>query len=53
MNREIKFRIWDNYNKYFIKDTDTDKYYLSPNGDIIIIDEIGFIYMKQTKKIIL
>lgn len=44
MSRKTKFRIWDNYSKYFIKDTDTDKYYLSPNGDIIIIDEIGFIY---------
>ena len=44
MSREIKFRIWDKNSGYFIKVSDTNKHYLSPNGDIIIIDEIGFIY---------
>lgn len=40
----MKYRIWDKNSGYFIKVSDTNKYYLSPNGDIIIIDEIGFIY---------
>lgn len=40
----MKFRIWNENSGYFIKDSDTDKHYLSPNGDIIIIDEMGFIY---------
>ena len=44
MNKEIKFRIWDKNSGYFIKDTDTNKHYLSQNGDIIIIDEMGDIY---------
>ena len=44
MNREIKFRIWDKNSGYFIKVSDTNKHYLSQNGDIIIIDEMGFIY---------
>ena len=44
MSREIKFRIWDKNSGYFIKVSDTNKHYLSQNGDIIIIDEIGFIY---------
>ena len=44
MSREIKFRIWNKDSGYFIKVSDTDKHYLSQNGDIIIIDEMGFIY---------
>ena len=44
MIREIKFRIWNKDSGYFIKVSDTDKHYLSQNGDIIIIDEMGFIY---------
>ena len=44
MSREIKFRIWDKNSGYFIKVSDTNKHYLSQNGDIIIVDEIGFIY---------
>ncbi len=40
----MKYRIWNKNSGYFIKDSDTNKHYLSPNGDIIIIDEIGFIY---------
>ena len=44
MSREIKFRIWDKDSGYFIKVSDTNKHYLSLNGDIIIIDEMGFIY---------
>ena len=40
----MKFRIWNENSGYFIKDSDTDKHYLSQNGDIIIIDEMGFIY---------
>lgn len=44
MSREIKFRIWDKNSGYFIKVSNTNKHYLSQNGDIIIIDEIGFIY---------
>ena len=44
MSREIKFRIWNENSGYFIKDSDTDKHYLSQNGDIIIIDEMRFIY---------
>ena len=44
MSKEIKFRIWDKDSGYFIKVSDTNKHYLSLNGDIIIIDEMGFIY---------
>ena len=44
MSREIKFRNWNENSGYFIKDSDTDKHYLSQNGDIIIIDEMRFIY---------
>ena len=40
----MKYRIWDKNSGYFIKDTDTNKHYLSQNGDIIIIDEMGDIY---------
>lgn len=40
----MKYRIWNKDSGYFIKDSDTNKYYLSQNGDIIIIDEMGFIY---------
>lgn len=41
---KMKYRIWNKDSGYFIKDSDTNKYYLSQNGDIIIIDEMGFIY---------
>lgn len=40
----MKYRIWDKNSGYFIKVSDTNKHYLSPDGDIIIIDEIGFMY---------
>ena len=40
----MKYRIWNKDSGYFIKDSDTNKDYLSQNGDIIIIDEMGFIY---------
>ena len=40
----MKYRIWDKNSGYFIKVSNTNKHYLSQNGDIIIIDEIGFIY---------
>ena len=40
----MKYRIWNKDSGYFIKDSDTNKHYLSQNGDIIIIDETGFIY---------
>lgn len=53
MSREIKFRIWDKYSGYFIKISDTDKHYLSQNGDIIIIDEMGFIYETDKKNYII
>ncbi len=42
--RKFKFRMWDKNSGYFIKVSDTNKHYLSQNGDIIIIDEMGFIY---------
>jgi YopX protein. len=41
---KMKYRIWDKNSGYFIKVSDTNKHYLSPDGDIIIIDEIGFMY---------
>ena len=53
MSREIKFRIWDKNSGYFIKISDTDKHYLSQNGDIIIIDEMGFIYETDKKNYII
>lgn len=40
----MKYRIWNKNSGYFIKNSDTNKHYLSSNGDIIIIDEMGFIY---------
>ena len=40
----MKYRIWNKDSGYFIKVSDTNKHYLSQNGDIIIIDEMGFIY---------
>ena len=40
----MKYRIWNKNSEYFIKVSDTNKHYLSPDGDIIIIDEIGDIY---------
>lgn len=53
MSREIKFRIWDKNSGYFIKDTDTNKHYLSQNGDIIIVDEMGDIYKTDKKNYII
>ena len=44
MSREIKYRIWDKNSGYFIKVSETNKHYLSQNGDIIIVDEMGDIY---------
>ena len=38
------YRIWDKDSGYFIKDSDTDRPYLSPNGNIIIVNEMGDIY---------
>ena len=49
----MKFRIWNKNSGYFIKDSDTDKHYLSKNGDIIIIDEMGFIYETDKKNYII
>ena len=40
----MKYRIWNKDSGYFIKDSDTNKHYLSQNGDIIIVDEMGDIY---------
>ena len=42
--RIIKFRIWDKSSRCFVKMTEDDEYYISSNGDILIIDEFGFIY---------
>lgn len=53
MSREIKFRIWDKYSGYFIKVSDTNKHYLSQNGDIIIVDEMGDIYITDKKNYII
>ena len=50
---KMKFRIWNKNSGYFIKDSDTDKHYLSKNGDIIIIDEMGFIYETDKKNYII
>jgi len=50
---KMKFRIWNKNSGYFIKDSDTDKHYLSQNGDIIIIDEMGFIYETDKKNYII
>ena len=49
----MKYRIWDKNSGYFIKDSDTNKHYLSPNGDIIIIDEMGDIYETDKKNYII
>lgn len=40
----MEYRIWDKDSGYFIKVSDTNKHYLSSNGDIIIINEMGDIY---------
>lgn len=49
----MKYRIWDKNSGYFIKGSDTNKHYLSPNGDIIIIDEMGDIYETNKKNYII
>lgn len=38
------YRIWDKDSGYFTKDSDTNKLYLSPNGDIIIVNEMEDIF---------
>ena len=49
----MKFRIWNKNSGYFIKDSDTNKHYLSQNGDIIIVDEMGDIYKTDKKNYII
>ena len=49
----MKYRIWNKNSGYFIKDSDTNKHYLSQNGDIIIVDEMGDIYKTDKKKYII
>ena len=49
----MKYRIWDKNSGYFIKDSDTNKHYLSQNGDIIIVDEMGDIYKTDKKNYII
>lgn len=49
----MKFRIWNKNSGYFIKDLDTNKHYLSQNGDIIIVDEMGDIYKTDKKNYII
>ena len=49
----MKYRIWNKDSGYFIKDSDTNKHYLSQNGDIIIVDEMGDIYKTDKKNYII
>lgn len=49
----MKYRIWDKNSGYFIKVSDTNKHYLSQNGDIIIVDEMGDIYETDKKNYII
>ena len=49
----MKYRIWNKNSGYFIKDSDTNKHYLSQNGDIIIVDEMGDIYKTDKKNYII
>lgn len=49
----MKYRIWNKDSGYFIKVSDTNKHYLSQNGDIIIIDEMGDIYKTDKKNYII
>ena len=49
----MKYRIWNKDSGYFIKDSDTNKHYLSQNGDIIIVDEMGDIYETDKKNYII
>jgi hypothetical protein len=50
---KMKYRIWNKNSGYFIKDSDTNKHYLSQNGDIIIVDEMGDIYKTDKKNYII
>ena len=50
---KMKYRIWDKNSGYFIKVSDTNKHYLSQNGDIIIVDEMGDIYETDKKNYII
>ena len=49
----MKYRIWNKDSGYFIKVSDTNKHYLSQNGDIIIVDEMGDIYKTDKKNYII
>ena len=49
----MKYRIWDKNSGYFIKVSDTNKHYLSQNGNIIIVDEMGDIYETDKKNYII
>ena len=49
----MKYRIWNKNSGYFIKDSDTNKHYLSQNGDIIIVDEMEDIYKTDKKNYII
>ena len=49
----MKYRIWNKNSGYFIKVSDTNKHYLSQNGDIIIVDEMGDIYETDKKNYII
>ena len=49
----MKYRIWNKDSGYFIKVSDTNKHYLSQNGDIIIVDEMGDIYETDKKNYII
>jgi len=49
----MKYRIWNKDSGYFIKDSDTNKHYLSQNGDIIIVDEMGDIYKTDKENYII
>jgi hypothetical protein len=50
---KMKYRIWNKDSGYFIKVSDTNKHYLSQNGDIIIVDEMGDIYETDKKNYII
>ena len=49
----MKYRIWNKDSGYFIKVSDTNKHYLSQNGHIIIVDEMGDIYETDKKNYII
>jgi len=51
--KKMKYRIWDKNSGYFIKVSDTNKHYLSQNGNIIIVDEMGDIYETDKKNYII